>query len=105
MASTYSNLRTRSFGAQRLDLGLLIAQKNGTTFALLSRATFSTTFFRHKSPSPGAEGICGEKMFPGGASAVPGESAKLSRFESAADNLAPLMEVTSSRQTEGKLPR
>jgi hypothetical protein len=54
-------------------------------FGAHKRGIIVTTFFRHKFPSPVAEGICGEKMFAGARCAGPGNSAKVVRFESAVD--------------------
>jgi hypothetical protein len=45
--------------------------------ALKNEATTFTPFFRHKSPSPLAEGSCGEKMFAGALRAFSDESAQV----------------------------
>jgi len=51
------------------------------------RATLFTTFFRRKSPSLYAEGICGGKMFCVVSEAEPSHPAKVALFENAADTI------------------
>jgi len=55
------------------------------------RATFFSTFFRHKFPSLFDWGICGEKMMPVVLQGGPREAAKVALFESAVDTTGPLL--------------
>src|ERR1035438_9828630 len=64
---------------------LLTALKNRATFALKNGPPSSQHFFATNALHPAAEGICGEKMFPGTLGAGPRESAKVASFESAVD--------------------
>ena len=64
---------------------MLTALKNRATFALKNGPPSSQHFFATNALHPAAEGICGEKMFPGTLGAGPRESAKVASFESAVD--------------------
>ena len=64
---------------------VLTALKNRATFALKNGPPSSQHFFATNALHPAAEGICGEKMFPGTLGAGPRESAKVASFESAVD--------------------
>ena len=64
---------------------VLTALKNRATFALENGPPSSQHFFATNVLHPAAEGICGEKMFPGTLGAGPRESAKVASFESAVD--------------------
>src|ERR1035438_5353052 len=66
-------------------IALLTALKNRATFALKNGPPSSQHFFATNALHPAAEGICGEKMFPGTLGAGPRESAKVASFESAVD--------------------
>ena len=69
---------------------LLTALKNRATFALKNGPPSSQHFFATNAlhpAAPAAEGICGEKMFPGTLGAGPRESAKVASFESAVDTI------------------